>query len=200
MNFPLGVGIIGCGNISTTYLELAPLFKTIKILAVADIVFETAAKRAKEYDVLAQSVDELLQNPKIDIIVNLTIPEAHFEVTRDIIRAGKHVYSEKPFVLSLEQGEVLQELSAAAKKTICSAPDTFLGGTHQQARHLLDAGKVGRITSGTCHLMSAGMENWHPNPDFFFRSGGGPVLDMATYYIANLINLVGPVIRVIALA
>ena len=200
MTGALNVGIIGCGNISSTYLQLAALFKTIKITAVADLNEEAANARAKEYGVAAKSVADLLADPGIDIIVNLTTPEAHFAVTRDILEANKHAYSEKPFVLSLKEGQALRELSAATGKTVCSAPDTYLGGTHQQARQLLDAGELGKITSGTCHLMSAGMEDWHPNPDFFFQSGAGPVLDMGPYYVANLINLIGPVARVSALA
>ncbi len=200
LNKVLGVGIIGCGNISTTYLQFSPLFKHINILAIADIIPEAAMARAKEFNVAAQSVDELLGNSDIDIIVNLTIPEVHFEVTRDIVLAGKHAYSEKPFVLSLADGKALRALATKHNKVICSAPDTFLGGSHQQARQIIDDGDIGKITSGTCHLMSAGMEDWHPNPDFFFRPGGGPVLDMGPYYIANLINLLGPVNSVTAMA
>lgn len=197
---PLNVGIIGCGNISTTYLQFAPLFKTIRIVAVADLNTQAANARAREYGVVAKTVANLLIDPQIDIIVNLTTPEAHFVVTRNILLAGKHAYSEKPFVLSLEEGEALRKLSASTGKTICSAPDTYLGGTPQQARNIIDAGDLGKITSGTCHLMSAGMENWHPNPDFFYKLGAGPMLDMGPYYVANLINLIGPVARVSALA
>lgn len=200
MSKVLGVGIIGCGNISTTYLQFSPLFKHIEIFSIADIVPEAAEARAEEFNVKAQSVDALLANPDIDIIVNLTIPEVHFEVSRDIVLAGKHAYSEKPFVLSLADGETLRALATKHNKVICSAPDTFLGGSHQQARQIIDAGDIGEITSGTCHLMSAGMEDWHPNPDFFFRPGGGPVLDMGPYYIANLVNLLGPVNSVTAIA
>ena len=196
----LGVGIIGCGNISSTYLQFAPLFKHINIISIADIAPEVAEKRATEFGVMAQSVAELLANPAIDIVVNLTIPEVHFEVTRDIVRAGKHAYSEKPFVLNLADGEALRELASRHNRMICSAPDTFLGGSHQQARQIIDNGEIGKITSGTCHLMSAGMQDWHPNPDFFFRDGGGPMLDMGPYYIANLVNFLGPVHAVTAMA
>ncbi|OQP88367.1 oxidoreductase [Rhizobium rhizosphaerae] len=192
----LGVGIIGCGNISTTYFKLAPLFRGIKVLACADINMGAAEARAEEFGVEAQTIDALLANPAIDIVVNLTIPDAHFPVSRAILEAGKHVYSEKPLVLSLEQGETLRGLATAKGLKVGCAPDTFLGGAHQLARHLIDEGRVGRVTSGTCHVMSPGMEMWHPNPDFFFLPGGGPVLDLGPYYIANLINLIGPVKRV----
>lgn len=196
----LGVGIIGCGNISTTYFKLAPLFKGIRIVACADINPAAAEARAAEFDVSAQSIEAMLVNPEVDIVVNLTIPDAHFPVSKAILESGKHVYSEKPLVLTLEQGEELRAIARAKGLSVGSAPDTFLGGAHQLARAHIDAGKIGRITSGTCHVMSPGMEMWHPNPDFFFLPGGGPVLDLGPYYIANLVNLIGPVKRVAALS
>ncbi|MGN7294557.1 Gfo/Idh/MocA family protein [Rhizobium sp. SAFR-030] len=195
----LGVGIIGCGNISTTYLSLAPLFNGLKMLACADLNRNAAELRAEEYGVKAQSIDELLANDELDVIVNLTIPASHFSVSKAILEAGKHVYSEKPLVLSLEEGEELRALAKAKGLAVGCAPDTFLGGSHQLARKYIDEGGIGRITSGTCHVMSPGMEMWHPNPGFFFLAGGGPILDLGPYYIANLINLIGPVRRVGAL-
>lgn len=195
----LGVGIIGCGNISTTYFSLAPLFKGLKVLACTDLNMNAAELRAEEYGVKARPMDELLANDELDIIVNLTIPDAHYAVSRRILEAGKHVYSEKPLVLSLEAGEDLRTLSKEKGLSVGCAPDTFLGGSHQLARKYIDEGGIGRVTSGTCHVMSPGMEMWHPNPDFFFLPGGGPILDLGPYYIANLINLIGPVKRVAAL-
>lgn len=199
MSKELGVGIIGCGNISITYLALGPLFNGFRILACADLNRSAAELRAKEYGVKAQSIEELLANDELDVIVNLTIPDAHFLVSKAILEAGKHVYSEKPLVLSLEEGEELRRIAKAKSLAIGCAPDTFLGGAHQLARKYVDEGGVGRITSGTCHVMSAGMEMWHPNPGFFFLKGGGPILDLGPYYVANLINLIGPVKRVGAL-
>jgi predicted dehydrogenase len=195
----LGVGIIGCGNISTTYFSLSPLFKGLKVLACADINMNAAELRAEEYGVRAQTIDELLANDEIDVVVNLTIPDAHFPVSKRILEAGKHVYSEKPLVLSLEQGEELRRISKAKGLAVGCAPDTFLGGAHQLARKFVDDGGIGRVTSGACYVMSPGMESWHPNPDFFFLPGAGPILDLGPYYIANLINLIGPVKRVGAL-
>ncbi|CAN7334196.1 Gfo/Idh/MocA family protein [Neorhizobium sp. LjRoot104] len=195
----LGVGIMGCGNISTTYFKLSPLFKGLKVLACADINEQAAEMRAEEYGVKAQSIDELLANDELDVIVNLTIPAAHFAVSKAILEAGKHVYSEKPLVITLEEGKALQALAREKGLSVGCAPDTFLGGAHQLARKYIDEGGVGRITSGTCHVMSPGMEMWHPNPGFFFLEGGGPILDLGPYYIANLINLIGPVKRVGAL-
>ncbi|MEO0915861.1 MAG: Gfo/Idh/MocA family oxidoreductase [Pseudomonadota bacterium] len=196
----LGVGIIGCGNISTSYLGLMPLFKSLKAVAVADINMDVARARAAEFGVRADTVEDLLKAPDVDVIVNLTIPAAHFEITSKILEAGKHAYSEKPLVLTLEGGETLRELAAGKNLRIGSAPDTFLGGAHQQAREVIDAGKVGRIVGGTCHVMGHGMESWHPNPDFFYQPGAGPILDIGPYYITNLIQLVGPVKSVAALA
>jgi predicted dehydrogenase len=195
----LGIGIIGCGNISTTYLRLAPLFRGLEIRAVADVNPAAAAARAKEFGVAAQSVEDLLANPAIDVVINLTIPDAHAPVSMAILEAGKHVYSEKPLVLTLDQGIALRDLAAARGLRVGCAPDTFLGGAHQQARALIDEGRVGTITAGSAAVMSHGMEHWHPNPDFFFLPGGGPMLDVGPYYIANLINLLGPVARVAAL-
>jgi predicted dehydrogenase len=193
-----GVGIMGAGNISQAYLRLAPLFKNLEVRAIADILPEAAKKRAEEYKVKAQTPDELLKNSELDVIVNLTIPSTHFSISKDIISAGKHAYSEKPFVLSVEEGIQLKALADEHKVMVGSAPDTFLGGAHQQARNIIDSGKVGRIASGTMHVLSRGMEHWHPNPDFFFQVGGGPILDLGPYYITDLISLVGPIKRVTA--
>lgn len=199
MSKELGVGIMGCGNISTTYFRLAPLFRGLKVLACADLNENAAQMRAEEYGVKAQSVADLLANDELDVIVNLTIPAAHFSVSKAILEAGKHVYSEKPLTITLEEGKALQALAKQKGLAIGCAPDTFLGGAHQLARKYIDEGGIGRITSGTCHVMSPGMEMWHPNPGFFFLEGGGPILDLGPYYIANLINFLGPVKRVGAL-
>lgn len=193
-----GVGIMGAGNISAAYLRLAPLFKNLEVRAVADVIPEAAQKRAAEYNVAAQTPDELLKNSELDVIVNLTVPAAHFSVSKDILSSGKHAYSEKPFVLSVEEGIQLKALADEHGLKVGSAPDTFLGGAHQQARAIIESGKLGRIASGTMHVMSRGMEHWHPNPDFFFQPGGGPILDLGPYYVTNLINLAGPIKRVSA--
>ncbi|MVA23481.1 Gfo/Idh/MocA family oxidoreductase [Agrobacterium vitis] len=199
MTRELNVGIIGCGNISSAYFTLAPLFKGITVVACADINMNAAELRAEEFGVKAQTVEELLANPDVDVVVNLTIPAVHYAVSKQILEAGKHVYSEKPLVLSLEEGESLRRIAKEKGLSVGCAPDTFLGGAHQLARKHIDEGGIGRVTSGTCHVMSPGMEMWHPNPDFFFLPGGGPVLDLGPYYIANLINLIGPIKRVGAL-
>ena len=183
----LGVGVIGCGNISAAYFRLAPLFRGIEMRACADINAEAAKARAAEFGLRAETVDGLLAAQDIDIIVNLTVPAAHYGVSKQILDAGKHVYSEKPFVLSVAEGLDLKKRAEKKGLRIGSAPDTFLGGAHQLARAIVDSGKLGRITSGTCHVMNHGMEHWHPNPDFFYAPGGGPILDLGPYYLANLI-------------
>lgn len=194
----LGIGVIGCGNISATYFKFAPLFRGIEMRACADLNMAAAKARAKEFSLRAETVEGLLSAKDIDIVVNLTIPAVHHEVSRQILDAGKHVYSEKPFVLSVKDGVDLKQRAERKGLRVGSAPDTFLGGSHQLVRHLIDTGKVGAITSGTCHVMSHGMESWHANPDFFFQPGAGPVLDLGPYYIADLIQLIGPVRQVAA--
>jgi predicted dehydrogenase len=196
----LGVGVIGCGNISAAYFSLAPLFRGIQMKACADINMDAARARAAEFKLRALSVDDILKDGDVDIIVNLTIPAVHYEISKRALEAGKHVYSEKPFVLSTAEGLELKAIAGKKGLRVGSAPDTFLGGAHQLVRNLIDTGKVGKITSGTAYVMSHGMEHWHPNPDFFFKPGAGPVLDVGPYYVTNLIQLIGPVKRVAALA
>lgn len=195
----LGIGVIGCGNISAAYFKLAPLFRGLSMRACADMNLAAAEARAAEFGVEAQSVEALLANPAVDVVINLTIPAAHYAVSKAALEAGKHVYSEKPFVLSVEEGLELKRIADARGLRVGSAPDTFLGGAHQFARKLVDDGAIGTPSSGTAFVMSFGMEHWHPNPDFFFLPGAGPILDLGPYYLADLFNLIGPVRRVAAL-
>jgi predicted dehydrogenase len=196
----LGVGIVGCGNISAAYFRLSKLFRGMEVRACADLDMKAAQARAKEFGARAETVPNLLAAKDVDIVVNLTIPAAHYEVSKAALDAGKHVYSEKPFVLSVKDGLDLKKRAEKKGLRVGSAPDTFLGGAHQLARHLVDSGALGRITSGTAYVMSHGMEHWHPNPDFFFQPGGGPVLDIGPYYVTDLVQLIGPVKRVAAFA
>ena len=191
-----GVGIMGAGNISSAYLRLAPQFKGLEVRGVADIIPAAAKKRSEEFGVHAMTPDEMLKNSEIDVIVNLTIPSTHYQVSMDTVTAGKHAYSEKPFVLSVKDGKALKKAADSRGLLVGSAPDTFLGGAHQQVRNIIDSKQLGKITHGTTHVMSRGMEHWHPNPDFFFQPGAGPVLDVGPYYVTDLIHLIGPVKRV----
>ncbi len=196
----LGIGIIGCGHICATYLELAPLFAGLDIRGLADINPDASQRRGQEFDIPVMPPAELLVADCIDIVVNLTIPGTHYPVTRQALEAGKHVYSEKPLALSLDEAEDLHRIATSRNLRIGSAPDTFLGGAHQQARSCVDDGMIGDVMSGSAHVMSHGMEHWHPDPTFFFQPGGGPVLDVGPYYLANLVQLIGPIRRVAALA
>ena len=174
----LGVGLIGCGNISTIYLQNAPKFKGIAFKACADQRREAADAQAAKFDIDAAGVDELLKRSDIDLIVNLTVPNAHFEVSHAALTAGKHVFCEKPLCVDLDHGRrLVKEAEVRGLKLGC-APDTFLGAGGRLAREFVDEGRVGRILSGTAFLMSHGMEHWHPDPEFFFKPGGGPILDI----------------------
>ena len=196
MNKKLGIGIVGCGNISSYYIKMLPFFKGVEVKACSDIDIHAANNCASEFGIRAEKISELLKADDIDIIVNLTVPKAHYSVSKQILEAGKHVYSEKPFVLSLQEGKDLIEIAKSKKCRIGSSPDTFLGGAHQLARSLVDSNVIGKVSSGTCFIQSSGMEMWHPNPEFFYQPGGGPVLDLGPYYITNLVQLLGPVKRV----
>lgn len=189
----LGVGIVGCGNISGIYLLNMPKYNGVRLVACADQRPEVAAAAAKANGIEALSVEALLARPDIDIVVNLTVPTAHYPVSKAALAAGKHVFSEKPLCVTVAEATELLALAKAKGLKWGCAPDTFLGGGGRLARELLDAGKVGKILSGTCFLMSHGMEHWHPDPEFFFKPGGGPILDMGPYYLAALINLLGPI-------
>ena len=179
--------------------DRSDLFNGYRITSCADINPDAARTRADEFGISALSVEAMLQQSDIDLIINLTVPIAHFEVSAQCLKAGKHVYSEKPYVLSLEDGLALNRLADESGLRIGSAPDTFLGGAHQVARECLESDRIGKISGGSCAVQSAGMESWHPDPDFFFQTGGGPILDIAPYYVSNLVQLIGPVARVVAM-
>ena len=196
----LGVGVIGAGNISSQYLRAMRDFPVLEIKGLADMKPDVAAKRAAEFGVKARSVDDLLADPAVDIIVNLTIPRAHVEVGLKAIAAGKHVYGEKPLGVTYAEGKKLVAAAKRAALRVGSAPDTFLGGSHQQARAVIDSGRLGTVVGGTVFFACPGHEYWHPDPAFYYDVGGGPVLDMGPYYITQLVNLLGPVKAVQAMS
>ena len=195
----VGVGVIGCGVISGAYLTAAKGFPILDIRGLADMVPAAAEARAKEFGLKAVSVDALLADPTIEIVLNLTVPKAHVEVGLKALDAGKHVYSEKPLGVAFKDGKGLIDRAAKKKLRVGSAPDTFLGGSHQTCRKLIDAGKIGTPVGGTAYFMCPGHERWHPAPDFYYQVGGGPILDMAPYYLTDLVNLLGPVAQVAAM-
>ena len=187
------VGIIGCGNISETYFECQNLFNNFNVVACADINIEAAKNSAEKYNVKAYSVDDILANDDIDVIINLTIPSAHKEIIIKSLNAGKHCFSEKPLAMNFNEGLEISELASSKNLYVGCAPDTFLGAAGQKARSLIEDKKIGDVVLGTFNLMSHGMEHWHPNPDFFFKPGAGPVFDVGVYYITQLVNLIGPI-------
>ena len=187
------VGIIGCGNISETYFECQNLFNNFNIVACADINIEAAKNSAEKYNVKAFSVDDILANDDIDVIINLTIPSAHKEIIMKSLNAGKHCFSEKPLAMNFNEGLEISKLASSKNLYVGCAPDTFLGAAGQKARSLIEDKKIGDVVLGTFNLMSHGMEHWHPNPDFFFKPGAGPVFDVGVYYITQLVNLIGPI-------
>lgn len=202
----LGIGIIGTGNISSAYLraiighDTMAGFPVLDIKAVADMRPEASQARAAEFGLHAMSIDELLASPDIQLVINLTIPRAHVDVGLKVLASGKHVYSEKPLGVTYAEGRKLLDAANRAGLRIGSAPDTFLGGAHQQARAVVDSGALGQIIGGTAFFQCPGHESWHPDPAFYYDVGGGPVLDMGPYYITDLVNLLGPVARVSAMS
>jgi predicted dehydrogenase len=197
----VGVGIIGCGNISAAYLKaMTSAFPILDIRGLADLNPEFAQARAAEFNLHARTVDDLLDDPKVEIIVNLTVPKAHVAVGLRALEAGKHTYSEKPIGINFAEGKELADAARARGLRIGAAPDTFLGGAHQTARALIDEGVIGIPVGGTATFMCPGHERWHPNPAFYYEVGGGPMLDMGPYHITDLVNLLGPVVRVAGFA
>jgi predicted dehydrogenase len=190
------VGIIGCGNISDLYVRNAKLFNNIEIIACSDIVQPAAKRLAHKYCLREMNVRALLASDDIEIILNLTLPAAHAEVSRAAIAAGKHVYSEKPLATSLPDAAALIEEAEAKGLRVASAPDTILGAGLQTAKALIHEGRLGQIITGLAAVMNKGMEHWHPNPAVFYQKGGGPVLDLGPYYVSALTALLGPVSQV----
>ena len=194
---PVGVGIIGAGYISSIYLEnLTTRFDTVRVVGIGDLVPDNARRQAERFGVAAMTVEEVLAHPEVEIVVNLTIPAAHHEVGMRAIRAGKSVYNEKPLAATPDQARELLACATEAGVLVGGAPDTFLGGGLQTARRLLDAGAIGTPVAVSGMLLLSGHERWHPNPDFYYQPGGGPLFDMGPYYLTAMVALLGPVNRV----
>jgi len=198
---PVPVGVIGCGNISGIYLENAHRLDAIDVVACADLIPERAKERAVAFFVpRACTVDELLEDPSIRIVLNLTVPRAHTEVALAALQAGKSVYNEKPLTITRDDARRLLDLAAERDLCVGCAPDTFLGGSHQTTRKLIDDGAIGEPVAATAFMVCHGHESWHPDPEFYYEVGGGPLFDMGPYYLTALVNLLGPVRRVCASA
>jgi predicted dehydrogenase len=191
------VGVIGCGNISGIYFKNSKLLESIDIVACSDLYIERAKAKAEEFGIpKACTVEELLSDPDIQIVLNLTIPKAHVQVSLAALEAGKNVYCEKPLAITKEDGLKVLESAKAKGLLVGCAPDTFLGGGIQTCRKLIDDGWIGEPIGATAFMMNHGHESWHPDPEFYYKVGGGPMLDMGPYYLTALINLIGPISRI----
>ncbi|MGI8458455.1 MAG: Gfo/Idh/MocA family protein [Propionibacteriaceae bacterium] len=196
---PVGVGIIGAGVISQTYLDNLGAFADTEVVAIGDLFPEAAQAKAAEHGVATSGdVDAVLHHPDVEIVVNLTIPQAHAMVAAQAIAAGKHVYNEKPLSLDRESADELLTQAAAAGLRVGCAPDTFLGAGWQAVRHAVERGDVGEPLTALTLMQQPGPEAWHPNPAFLFQEGAGPLFDIGPYYITALVQLFGAVERVAA--
>ncbi len=187
------VGLIGCGHIAETYFRAHKYFNNFKIIKCADIKEKAAKKCASTYKIKSLSVKEILNDDEIDIILNLTIPKAHYEVSKKALLHNKHVYTEKPMAINLKDGKELVKLAKKKRLYIGNAPDTFLGGGNQKSKELLENNLIGKINLGNMIFAFPGVQSYHPNPEpWFAKKEGGPVIDMGPYYLTALVNLLGP--------
>lgn len=194
---PVKVGVVGCGNISDIYFKNMDMFKGIEIVACSDTMLERSASKVEAYPyVHACTTEELLADPEISIVVNLTTPGFHYQVNKLALEAGKSVHVEKPLAITREQGKELIDLAKEKGLRIGAAPDTFLGGGLQTCRKLIDDGWIGEPIGATAFMLNHGHELWHPDPGFYYKVGGGPMFDMGPYYLTALIALMGPIRRV----
>lgn len=197
---PVGVAVIGAGNISKQYLDNLTGFPDLKVHMIADLFEDAAASRAKEYGIPEfGGVEAALNHPDVEIIVNLTIPAAHVQVATAAVRSGMHVWTEKPFSLDRESGLGLLKAADVAGIRLGCAPDTFLGAGLQTARRIIERGDIGTPLTAMTTFQTPGPESWHPNPGFLFQHGAGPLFDMGPYYLTALVQTLGSVRRVAAL-
>jgi len=190
------IGFVGCGNISSIYFEnINNMFKEIEIAGICDLVSEKATEAAEKYNIkkIYKDMHELFADPEVDIVLNITRPYEHFEVSKAALMAGKHVYSEKPLAPCLEEGIELVKLAKEKNLFLGGAPDTFLGAGIQTCRKIIDSGLIGDVFGASAFMVCHGHESWHPDPAFYYQYGGGPMFDMGPYYLSALVNLVGPV-------
>jgi predicted dehydrogenase len=197
---PLRVGIVGAGAISGQYLTTFERLEAVELVAIADLDQARAREIAEAQGVVALTVDELIASPDVDLVLNLTIPAAHAEVALKAIAAGKAVYGEKPLAANLADAKKVVDAGRKAGVRVGCAPDTVLGTGIQTARQAVDSGSIGRPLSATATMMTPGHERWHPNPDFYYQPGGGPLLDMGPYYVTALVTLLGPVESVVGMS
>lgn len=191
------IGIIGCGYISSIYMENVPAFNHLSLVACADLDLDRARSQAEQFGIpKACTVRELLDDPEIDLVINLTLPKVHAEVSLQILEAGKHVYAEKPVAIDFEDAKRVLEKAEEKGLLVGSAPDTFLGAGIQTALTLIENGDIGVPIGASAFVIGRGHEHWHPNPAFYYEEGGGPLFDMGPYYLTALIALLGPIERI----
>ncbi|MBW7458727.1 Gfo/Idh/MocA family oxidoreductase, partial [Paenibacillus sepulcri] len=191
------VGIVGCGNISKIYFTNLQKYPELELVAAADLDLSRAEQRAQEFNLdKAYTVDQLMADPEIEIVVNLTIPKAHASVCLQALESGKHVYVEKPLAVTREEGQQVLKLAKEKGLRVASAPETFLGGGIQTCRKLIDDGAIGTPIAVSGFMIGGGHESWHPDPEFYYEVGGGPMFDMGPYYLTAFVNLLGPIRRV----
>ncbi|WP_459193944.1 Gfo/Idh/MocA family protein [Halosimplex sp. J119] len=193
---PLSVGLVGCGNISAQYLAADDVFDAFELVACADLDEDLAAETANEHGIEAMPTDDLLADESIEAVVNLTPPHVHAQVITDALEAGNHVYTEKPFATTVDDAREIVATATEQDLLVGSAPDTFLGAGLQTAREVIDEGRIGDPVGATAHWTSPGHERWHPNPDLYYKEGGGPLFDMGPYYVTALVFLLGSATRV----
>lgn len=193
----MNIGIVGCGNVSDIYFQNCRRFEWLKIVACADLDLGRARTKAGQYGVPRWcSTSELLSAPEVEVVLNLTRPATHFEIAMKALEAGKHIYNEKPLAIMRADGQKLLDVARRKTLRIGCAPDTFMGAGLQTSRKLIDAGVIGQPVGAVGVMMYAGHESWHPDPEFFYQAGGGPLFDMGPYYLTALVSLFGPVRRV----
>lgn len=188
------IGFVGVGSISGIYLEnLTKKFRDVEIIGVCDLIRERAEKAVADYNLpkLYEDMYELFADPEVDIVLNITQPVNHYHVTKAALMAGKHVYSEKPLAIEIDLGRELVALAEEKGLMLGGAPDTCLGAGIQTARKLIDDGFIGDVVGGDAHMITRGPEGWHPDPEFLYEVGGGPMMDMGPYYMTALVTLLG---------
>jgi predicted dehydrogenase len=192
------VGLIGCGSISAAYFNAVARSDALRMKSCSSRTRASAEAKGEQFGVTPVSTEEMLADPEVEFIINLTPPGAHEAVSRQILQAGKHLYSEKPFSTSVEEARSLLDLAGSKGLKVACAPDTFLGSAHQTARRILDDGDIGQPVAGAVTMAGPGPEGFHPNPAFLYAKGAGPLLDIGPYYLTQLVNLLGPVAEVTA--
>jgi predicted dehydrogenase len=190
---PMRVGVVGCGVIAARYVADSSAFDSWEPVACADLDHAAARVFATEHELRAESVDELLADPDVELVLNLTPPAAHCSLSLAALAAGKHVYSEKPLAVSVGEGSALVARAAELGLRLGCAPDTFLGSAYQEGKRLIDEGAIGTPFGANAAILVGGPDAWHPNAESFYRAGGGPLLDLAPYYLTALVALLGPI-------